>query len=148
MAAAARVAPKDYFTPDEWAPLSKKSAWKGPALIAHAWIVIGLAAAMAMAWPITIPLAVMIIGARQLGLAILMHDAAHGALFRSKRLSSIIGHIAMLPSWHVYEGWVLGHNRIHHGHTCRQSMDFVWHPVTPEQFAEASCVPSWVPVLV
>lgn len=74
------------------------------------------------------------------GLFIIGHDAAHGALFKSKRLNSVIGHLAMLPSWHVYEGWVLGHNRIHHGHTCRQSMDFVWHPVTPEQFAE---LPTW-----
>ena len=70
MAAAARVAAKDYFTPQEWAPIAHKSAWKGPALIAHAWLVILAAAAMAMAFPITIPLAVMIIGARQLGLGV------------------------------------------------------------------------------
>jgi omega-6 fatty acid desaturase (delta-12 desaturase) len=74
------------------------------------------------------------------GLFIIGHDAAHGALFRSKRLNSFVGHLMMLPSWHVYEGWVLGHNRIHHGHTCRQSMDFVWHPLTPQQYAE---LPRW-----
>jgi omega-6 fatty acid desaturase (delta-12 desaturase) len=74
------------------------------------------------------------------GMFILGHDAAHGALFSSKRLNSIVGHVMMLPSWHVYEGWVLGHNRIHHGHTCRQSMDFVWHPLTPTQFAQ---LPRW-----
>lgn len=39
------------------------------------------------------------------------HDAAHGALFSSKRRNSTVAHIAMLPSFHVYEGWVLGHNR-------------------------------------
>ena len=91
MAAAARVAPKDFFTSDEWAPLAHKSAWKGPALVAHAWLVIFAAAAMAMAWPITIPLAVMIIGARQLGLAILMHDAAHGALHPNLKLNDWMG---------------------------------------------------------
>ena len=80
MPAASRVAPKDYFTAEAWAPLARKSAWKGPALIAHAWAVILAAGAMAWIWPATIPLAVMIIGARQLGLAILMHDASHGAL--------------------------------------------------------------------
>lgn len=74
------------------------------------------------------------------GMFIIGHDAAHGALFSSKRLNSIVGHIMFLPSWHVYEGWVLGHNRIHHGHTCRQSMDFVWHPVTPQQYA---AMPAW-----
>jgi omega-6 fatty acid desaturase (delta-12 desaturase) len=40
----------------------------------------------------------------------------------------------MLPSWHVYEGWVLGHNRVHHGYTVRQGFDFVWHPYTAEQY--------------
>lgn len=73
-------------------------------------------------------------------LFIIGHDAAHEALFRTKRMNSIVGHLAFLPSWHVYEGWVLGHNRIHHGHTLRQGMDFVWHPLTPEQYVE---LPRW-----
>jgi omega-6 fatty acid desaturase (delta-12 desaturase) len=72
------------------------------------------------------------------GLFVVGHDAAHGALFRSKRLNHVIATIAMLPSWHVYEGWVLGHNRIHHGYTVRQGFDFVWHPYTPEQYQEMS----------
>ncbi len=68
------------------------------------------------------------------GLFIIGHDVAHGALFKSKRLNSIVGHAAMLPSWHVYEGWVLGHNRIHHAYTVRQGYDFVWHPYTPDEY--------------
>ena len=72
------------------------------------------------------------------GLFVVAHDAAHEALFTSKRLNSIVGHIAMLPSWHVYEGWVLGHNRVHHNYTVREGFDFVWHPYTPEQYAEMS----------
>ncbi len=72
------------------------------------------------------------------GLFIIGHDAAHEALFKSKRLNSVIGHLSMLPSWHVYEGWVLGHNRIHHKYTVRQGFDFVWHPYTPEQFEAMS----------
>ena len=44
----------------------------------------------------------------------------------------------MLPSWHVYEGWILGHNRMHHGYTVRQGFDFVWHPYTVEQWAAMS----------
>lgn len=72
------------------------------------------------------------------GLFVIAHDAAHGALFASKRLNRVVGTIAMLPSWHVYEGWVLGHNRIHHAYTVREGFDFVWHPYTPEQFAAMS----------
>lgn len=72
------------------------------------------------------------------GLFIVGHDAAHGALFSSKRMNRMIGTISMLPSWHVYEGWVLGHNRIHHGYTVREGFDFVWHPYTAEQYASMS----------
>ncbi len=72
------------------------------------------------------------------GLFIVGHDAAHESLFSTKRLNSLIGHLAMLPSWHVYEGWVLGHNRLHHGYTVRQGFDFVWHPYTVEQWGQMS----------
>ncbi len=79
-------------------------------------------------------LAALIVGA----LFIVGHDAAHGALFKSKRLTAVVGRLAMLPSWHVYEGWVLGHNRIHHAFTVREGYDFVWHPYTPEQYGAMS----------
>jgi fatty acid desaturase len=111
MAAAARVAPKDFFTPAEWAPLSQKSSWKGLALVAHAWAVIFAAAAMAMAWPVTIPLAVMIIGARQLGLAILMHDAAHGALHPDLKVNDWVGETLTPGGLVPYRNYHLGHHK-------------------------------------
>ena len=111
MTAAARVAPKDYFSTEEWAPLARKSAWKGPALIAHAWLVILATAAMAMAFPITIPLAVMIIGARQLGLAILMHDAAHGALHSDLKTNDWLGEHLTPGGLVQYRTYHLGHHK-------------------------------------
>ncbi len=72
------------------------------------------------------------------GLFILGHDAAHGSLFRSERLNRWLGQAAMLPALHVYEAWVFGHNRVHHGHTIRQSMDYVWHPLSPAEYAALS----------
>lgn len=111
MAAAARVAAKDYFTPEEWAPIARKSAWKGPALIVHAWLVIFAAAAMAMAFPLTIPLAVMIIGARQLGLAILMHDASHGALHGDLTVNDWLGDKLTPGGLVAYRTYHLGHHK-------------------------------------
>lgn len=61
---------------------------------------------------------------------VLGHDAAHDALFDSSRLNAVIARLSMLPSLHATELWVFGHNRVHHGHTLRQGMDFVWHPLT------------------
>ena len=84
MAVAARVKPQDLFTVDEWARISARSSWRGIAMVVHAWAVIIAAGAMFVLFPnpLTYVLAVMLIGARQLGLAILMHEAAHGGLHR------------------------------------------------------------------
>jgi omega-6 fatty acid desaturase (delta-12 desaturase) len=70
------------------------------------------------------------------GLFVLGHDAAHGALFDSRRLNVVVGRIAMLPALHATEVWVYGHNRVHHGHTLRHGMDFVWHPLTVADYEE------------
>lgn len=64
------------------ARLRRRSDIIGVALIAHAWGVIFAAMTLFAFYPnpLTFLLAVMLIGARQLGLAILMHDASHNAL--------------------------------------------------------------------
>ena len=87
MTPATRVKPEDFFTPDEWLLLSSRSSCKGLLLLAHCWLVIGLAIALGITWPITIPLMVMVVGTRQLGLFILMHDAAHGLLHPNRRIN-------------------------------------------------------------
>jgi fatty acid desaturase len=92
MPAAPRVSPSDVFSPAEWTPFQARSAWKGPLLVVHAWGVIGLAVAAGIWQPILIPLCVMVIGTRQLGLAILMHEAAHGALAKDLRVNDFLGH--------------------------------------------------------
>lgn len=93
MPAVARIDPKDVFTPEEWAKLSPKSSWRGLVLVVCAWGLIVAAAALFIVWPnaLTYVIAVMLIGARQLGLAILMHDAAHGALHENTAVNDWIG---------------------------------------------------------
>ena len=111
MSVATRVSPKDFFAPAEWAPLSARSSWKGLALVAHAWLVIALAGAMAIRWPITIPLAAMIIGARQLGLSILMHDAAHGALHPNAKVGDWVAEWLCLGGVASYRAYHLQHHK-------------------------------------
>jgi fatty acid desaturase len=111
MAAAARLDPKDFFTPEEWAPLSARSSWRGLAMIAHAWALIVAAGAMVVVWPFTLPLAVMIIGARQLGLAILMHDAAHGALHRNLKVNDWMAEWLTPGGLRNYRPYHLTHHR-------------------------------------
>ncbi|MDB5445057.1 MAG: fatty acid desaturase [Phenylobacterium sp.] len=111
MAVAARVSPKDFFAPAEWEPLARRSSWKGLALVAHAWAVIFAAGAVAVLWPITIPLAVAVIGARQLGLAILMHDAAHGALHPDLKINDWVGNHLTTGQLAAYRPYHLSHHK-------------------------------------
>lgn len=115
MSAAPRVSPSDLFTPDEWAPFQSRSAWKGPLLVAHAWGVIALTVVAGVVWPVLIPVCVMIIGTRQLGLAILMHEAAHGALAKDLKLNDWLGHwLCAVPigaSLTAYRPYHLSHHR-------------------------------------
>ena len=69
------------------------------------------------------------------GIFVIGHDASHNALFDSKKLNAFIAKLAMLPSAHVESAWDFGHNRVHHGHTVKQGMDFVWHPSTADEWA-------------
>ena len=91
---AVRLLPPDrFFDRQQWAAITKPSAWYGIWLVAHGWIdsvaAIGLAA-----WsgnPLAWLLAIIIVGGRQLGFAILMHDAAHGALHPDRKINNFLG---------------------------------------------------------
>lgn len=92
MAIAKRIRPLDIFSPTEWQSISKRSNLVGIALVLHAWAVIALAIA-ATAWqPVLAIITIPIIGARQLGLSILMHDAAHGGLHTNQKINHVLGH--------------------------------------------------------
>lgn len=121
MAAAARLAPTEVFTPAEWDRLRARSTWRGMALVAHAWGLILLAGAVFLLWPnpLTFILAVMIIGARQLGLAILMHEAAHGGLSPHQKLNDFVGQwLCAAPvgaSLESYRAYHLKHHKFANG---------------------------------
>ncbi|WP_162143765.1 fatty acid desaturase family protein [Hellea balneolensis] len=65
----------------------------GAWLTIHVWTVIigAMATFILLPNPITFILAFLLIGSRQHGLAILMHDAAHGILFKTKALNEFAG---------------------------------------------------------
>ena len=112
-------------------------AWKGFAYLARDAAL--YAAALALLVSTDHP-ALLVAGWALGGLAtsalfVLAHDAAHGALFRSRRLCDAVARLALLPSLHALAAWQAGHNRVHHGHTGRRGVDFVWHPLTREDWA-------------
>jgi fatty acid desaturase len=93
MAAIQQVRPFSLFSDEQWAALTRRSGWRGLFLVAHAWALIAAASALVAIWPnpVTWLIAVMVVGARQLGLAILMHEAAHGTLHPNASINAFLG---------------------------------------------------------
>lgn len=91
MPAARRIRPLDLFTREEWEHVSRRSNLLGTGTVLHAWAVIALAMAAAIWLPWLALIAVPVIGARQLGLAILMHEAAHGGLNSNRKVNDFLG---------------------------------------------------------
>lgn len=109
--------PSEIFSREDWKRLTAVSRWKGLMLVAHAWVVI-FAAAWAAAWSGQYwawVLAVIVIGGRQLGLAILMHDAAHGLTHPDRKTNNFVGQwLAGVPvgtDLHAYRTYHLTHHR-------------------------------------
>lgn len=107
----------DYLRGNEIRALRGKSDLVGGLLVLHAWAVV-FGAMVLFAWwpnPLTFLIAWMLIGARQLGLAILMHDAAHGLLFANRRLNDWAGEwlcaSPVAASLALYRPYHLTHHR-------------------------------------
>jgi fatty acid desaturase len=105
------------LTPEQVQRLRAKSDLAGALLVLHAWGLIFGSMALFVWWPnpLTFVIAVMVIGARQLGIAILMHDAAHGLLFDNRRLNEWIGTwlcaAPVFTSLQLYRPYHLTHHR-------------------------------------
>ncbi len=93
MPAVAAINPTKIFSQSEWRAMTQVSRWRGLWLIAHAWIsvvaIIG-GALWVGHWLALIP-AIFLLGGRQLGFAILMHDAAHGLTHPVRWINNLAG---------------------------------------------------------
>ena len=106
-----------FISPADMRPLAKRSDAWGWALVLHCWGVIALCmVAATLWWPLAIP-AFFIIGSRQLGLSILMHEAAHNTLFESRRLNEWVGHWLLSVPWGGNLAAYRGYHLKHHAHT-------------------------------
>lgn len=90
------------LTREERRELMQIEDWRGWLSILGNWAIVAAAFAMVAQAPsiFTIVLAVFLIGARQLGFAVIMHEAAHRALFRNTQLNDWAGNwLAAYPVW-------------------------------------------------
>jgi fatty acid desaturase len=114
-----RLRARELMTDDELVAVRTRVLWKSVGLIVHAWALILGAIAMVALWPnpFTFLLAVAIIGSRQLGLAILMHDGAHGALANSTGLNNALSQVfCAYPIFAETQAYRRYHLQ-HHAHT-------------------------------
>ncbi len=123
MPAVKAAKPNEIFSRAEWAALTRVSRWRGLWLALHAWLTVALiAGGTALLWQwhwlaglIATPLAIVLVGGRQLGLSILMHEAAHGLLHPKRKINNFTGQwltgAATGSDLHSYRAYHLTHHR-------------------------------------
>ncbi|MDI1302691.1 MAG: fatty acid desaturase family protein [bacterium] len=125
MPAATRRKVTDLFTRDEIKMLTERSDAMGFASITFTWGAIVATLAM-LAWAATQPLLLAIplfmagftvLGGRHLALAILMHEASHGTLFKTKWLNDTFADwVCAKPIWNDVQKYKV-HHFAHHTRT-------------------------------
>ena len=115
--------PREVFAPEDWRAITTLSRWRGISLVLHGWMVVALAtfggaAAWAYDWRaglLVTPFVLAILGGRQLGLSILMHDGAHGLLHPDRKTNNWLGQwptgAATGSDLHAYRAYHLTHHK-------------------------------------
>jgi len=107
---------QEALTREEIRELLEIRDWRAWLSLSVDWGLIGASFALVAAFPnpLSILVALAIIGSRQLGLAILMHDAAHRALLKSRFWNDWVGNwLCAYPVWndvHPYRRYHLQHH--------------------------------------
>lgn len=108
----------DLVTREEIRALLRASDLRGALSVALDWGIIGAAMAL-VAWRpgvVTVLAALVVIGGRQLGLAVLMHECSHRSLFARAGLNEWVGRwLCAAPMWNHLEKYRAHHLR-HHSH--------------------------------
>ncbi len=121
----------------QWlAPLAQRTHWHAYALLSLDYVLFGaliVGAVAFQAWWLQLlcGLAAGFVIGR---LFIIGHDACHQSLTPNRRANHVVGRLAFLPSLTPYSLWEVGHNVVHHGYTNLKGVDFVWVPLSKEEF--------------
>lgn len=119
MSTAPRRKLSELFSRDDIAALTERSDWAGARAVLFTWGVIALCFAL-LAWqphPLMWLAVLVVLGGRQLSLAILMHDAAHGTLFQRRWLNEVLADYLCGSPVGVDIQRYKRHHLVHHGKT-------------------------------
>ena len=93
---------REVLSAEEIRSLTRLSDWAGARALLVSWGIIWGSLFAAGWWPswLTITLALVLLGGRQLGLSILMHEASHRSLFKTRALNDVLGKwLCAAPVW-------------------------------------------------
>lgn len=110
-----------------------------PTVLLYLASVVAVIAAPIWAWPVLMPLCGLIMSI----MFVVAHDAAHDSLTPYPWLNGLIGRVLFIPAGHNFSGWVHAHNHVHHGWTNFQPRDYVWCPLSLEQYRQRSKLGQW-----
>lgn len=84
---------RELLTTEELKAVMQKSDLKGTLEIVHTWLWIAFAFALVDFFPnpFTILVSLFILGGKQLGCAIIMHDCSHDSVFTSRKMNQFVG---------------------------------------------------------
>lgn len=77
-------------------------------------------------------------------LFIIGHDACHQSLTANRNLNKALGRLVFLPSLTPFKLWELGHNMAHHGFTNLRGKDYVWAPLSVEEYSRLPRTRQWL----
>lgn len=113
----AAVRLSDVLTPGEMKPFMVRSDGRAWLMVLANLAIIAVAFALPVLWlnPLTVIAGLLLLGARQLGLAVIYHDCSHGVFFRTRWLNDVIGHWVagglLNTSMYAYRAYHLKHHQ-------------------------------------
>ena len=135
------IKPSDIVTTEQSHRLRQRSDIWGAWLLLHCWAVILASAALYVLFPnpLTLLIAVILIGGRQLGLAILLHEGSHGLLFKTRalneRLCLWLAGWPMMVSLKEYRVRHMAHHRFTRSDKDPENYLYTPFPVTKQSMA-------------
>jgi fatty acid desaturase len=111
---------RDSFTREEFDALLEIRPWRSWFTVILNWGMIAGYFALVAVWlnPLTFLIALFGLGGRQLGCAVIMHEAGHRTLFRHRRLNDWVGNwLGAYPSWSGEVEPYRRYHGVHHAYT-------------------------------